>query len=85
MVESSNPKNKDAERHEVENDEIIERQMIELFDKQVKVHLKSLGKMVLTPEMSTRQPFEDAFVCSICYNCVEVPRQCRQCDSLNCQ
>ena len=42
------------------------------------------SKWVLTPDMAVQQPFETEFTCSICYNVVKKPRQCKECDRLQC-
>ena len=38
----------------------------------------------LTPDMAASSAFEESFRCSICYNVVKDPKQCRQCENLNC-
>ena len=40
--------------------------------------------MVLTPDMAAGD-FEESFRCSICYNVVKDPKECRQCSNLNCK
>ena len=42
------------------------------------------NNFVLTPEMAVSSPLEAEFICSICYNVVRKPRQCKECDRLQC-
>lgn len=51
----------------------------------MQTHLEQLSSnWVLTTDMAVQQPFETEFTCAICYNVVKKPRQCKECDRLQC-
>ena len=79
MVES-----KSSEKRPLDNDEEMIRQTTDLMQAMERKHLESLGEMVLTQDMAVQQPFEESFNCSVCFNVVVDPRQCKECESLNC-
>jgi hypothetical protein len=42
-------------------------------------------KVQLTEDDCTTQPFETHFICSICTLVVQKPKQCSECENLNCE
>ena len=79
MVEASSEENKNKPSMRV-SEKYLTGRVLALQTQQEQLS----ANFVLTPDMVVKQPFEPEFTCSICYNVVKKPKQCKECDRLQC-
>ena len=79
MVEVEEKKSDNADPPQVRiSEKYLSARLLALETQQEQI----VEKYTLTSEMAVKQPLEAEFNCSICYNVVKKPRQCKECDRL---